>query len=253
MKRLKYYFVLSITLFSCERYEVITINTEDLTITIDENPEAQQLLGTILGTASQGSVVFALSSQSPVGAFEIDGSSGSLFVADQALFDFETNPTLTAEVIVGQAMESAIARITVNLNDIDEESITPEANIWSGPTIMFSKADGDDHLLEQNQDRLTNNVWLTRASTTGIFNIKSETIYTKLSSPSDTEWAFGISTSINSLTFKNWQAAVNNSPPDMLNKDMVLHLITDDIYIDIKFLSWSCCGAGGLSYVRSTQ
>ncbi len=33
---------------------------------------------------------------------------------------------------------------------------------------------------------------------------------------------------------------------------MVLHLITDDIYIDIKFLSWTSGGNGGFSYERST-
>jgi hypothetical protein len=35
---------------------------------------------------------------------------------------------------------------------------------------------------------------------------------------------------------------------------MVVHLITDDIYIDIKFLSWTSGGAGGgFSYERSTD
>ena len=35
---------------------------------------------------------------------------------------------------------------------------------------------------------------------------------------------------------------------------MVVHLITDDIYIDIKLLSWSSGGTGGgFSYERSTD
>jgi len=253
MKRLKYYFILSITLIACERDKLITVHTEDLIITIDENPLPEQLLGTIFGTANRGLVVFTLTSENPVGAFEIDASSGALFVDDQTLFDFETNPTLTAEVTVSQGTENEIAKITVILNDIDEGNNVDEGVIWVGSTVTFTKANGADHLLEQNQDRLTDNVWLARAPTRGIFNIKSETTYAKFSSPLDTEWAYGTSSNIKSLSFQNWEATNGSSPPDMLNRDMVLHLITDDIYIDIKFLSWASRGDGGFSYVRSTE
>jgi hypothetical protein len=38
----------------------------------------------------------------------------------------------------------------------------------------------------------------------------------------------------------------------MIGKDAVLHLIADDIYLDIKFLSWTAGGGGGFSYERST-
>ena len=40
----------------------------------------------------------------------------------------------------------------------------------------------------------------------------------------------------------------------MLDKDMIVHLITDDIYIDIKFTAFSGGGpGGGFSYQRSTE
>ena len=48
-----------------------------------------------------------------------------------------------------------------------------------------------DWTMEANQDRITDNVWLTRANTRGIFNIKTESNYTDNMSPADTEWAFG--------------------------------------------------------------
>jgi hypothetical protein len=38
----------------------------------------------------------------------------------------------------------------------------------------------------------------------------------------------------------------------MVGRNAVVHLITDDIYIDIRFTQWSCCGAGGVSYLRGT-
>ena len=41
----------------------------------------------------------------------------------------------------------------------------------------------------------------------------------------------------------------------MVGKNYVIHLITDDIYIDLKILSWSSGqnGGGGFSYERSTN
>ena len=40
----------------------------------------------------------------------------------------------------------------------------------------------------------------------------------------------------------------------MMNLDMVVHLITEDIYIDIKFTAWTGGGnGGGFTYERSTD
>jgi hypothetical protein len=47
---------------------------------------------------------------------------------------------------------------------------------------------------------------------------------------------------------------VGGNPPSMVNQNMVVHLITDDIYIDLKFTSWSSSSSGGgFSYQRSTD
>jgi hypothetical protein len=105
-----------------------------------------------------------------------------------------------------------------------------------------------------NQDRITDNVWLTRANNRGLFNIKSESIYVNSKSPLDTEWAFGTTSNISILTFNNWEDTLNSNPLSALNQDMVLHLVTDDIYIDIKFTSWDSGNVGGgFSYTRSTN
>jgi hypothetical protein len=128
--------------------------------------------------------------------------------------------------------------------------------IWTGPKTTFTKADGADWNLQANQDRLTNNVWITRANNSGLFNIVSETSHTKNVSPADTEWAYGTTADIASLNFQPWGATNGSNPPSMVGQDMVLHLISDDIYIDLKFLSWSSGGAGGqggFSYERSTD
>ena len=128
---------------------------------------------------------------------------------------------------------------------------------WTGPLTTFTKADGADWTLEANQDRITNNVWITRANNKGVFNIVTEADYTRFSSPADTEWAIGtIADGVGSLTFDNWEDTSVSNPPSLVNQDMVVHLITDDIYIDIKFLSWASGdsgGQGGFSYERSTD
>lgn len=131
--------------------------------------------------------------------------------------------------------------------------------IWTGSKTTFTKADGADWTQAANQDRITTNVWITRANSQGIFNIVLESGFdnTNRDSPKDTEWAFGIASNYESLTFNNWATTINNLPlSNMLNQNMVLHLITDNIYIDIKFTSWSSGGSGGsggISYERSTD
>ena len=95
-----------------------------------------------------------------------------------------------------------------------------------------------------NQDRLTDLVWLTRKNTMSLFNIKTEDGYQSNFSPEGTEWAFGTTAEINMLEFENFQETNMSAPQDMVGLDMVVHLIEEDIYIDIKFLSWSGGGPG---------
>jgi len=137
--------------------------------------------------------------------------------------------------------------------------------ILTGPTTTFTRPDGlgVNWSLAENQDRITDIVWTTRASNKGIFNIYSETLYADTASPADTEWAYGTTANIG-ITFSDWETTVGGNLPSMVDKDMVLHLITDDIYIDLKFLSWIpgkteiepgvwVYGYGGFSYQRSTD
>ena len=126
--------------------------------------------------------------------------------------------------------------------------------IWNGPITTFTKPNNADWNLQVNQDRITPNVWITRKNTQGIFNINQELGYSS-TSPKDTEWAFGTTSNFGALTFADWVVTVANNPPAMVGQDMVIHLITDDIYIDIKFTSWSQgpSAGGGFSYQRSTD
>lgn len=126
--------------------------------------------------------------------------------------------------------------------------------VWSGRTFFFSKADFADWTQAANQDRITPRVWITRKDTQGIFNIFLETGYTS-ASPTDTEWATGDAVNHASLTFLPWVQWASNNPPATVGVNAVVHLITDDIYVDIRFDSWSGGqgSGGGFSYTRAVM
>jgi len=125
--------------------------------------------------------------------------------------------------------------------------------IWDGPIMTFTKANNADWTQEANQDRITGNVWITRKNNEGLFNIAQEGTFSSTISPVDTEWGAGTTADLGSITFEPWRDAVQGSPPGYVGADMVVHLISDDIYIDIKLLSWTQGGTGGgFSYERST-
>ena len=120
--------------------------------------------------------------------------------------------------------------------------------------MVFTKAASADPTQAASQDRLTSRVWLTRGATKGLYNVAQEASFTGSFSPADTEWASGASANYASLTYTDWETwtkSLGSGPPATLGVNAVLHLKTDDIYLDVKFLSWSQ-GSGGFSYQRST-
>ena len=119
------------------------------------------------------------------------------------------------------------------------------ATIWTGPHILKSDTNGPDSM--------TALVALTRGTTAGLYNSQQEAGFTHFLSPQDTEWADG-TTANTSLAYTNWNTwakIIHGGPPSTVGFDAVLHLKTDDIYLDIKFLSWTT-GGSGYSYERST-
>ncbi len=136
-------------------------------------------------------------------------------------------------------------------NDEEENNID-SYTIWDGPTITFNKADGADPTLQENQDRITSNVWITRGDNIQIYNIVKESVADKENSPVGTLWALGTLSQIESLSFSKFRATVG-SPKDVVGKNLVMYLIDDNIYLSVKFTSWSQKLKGGFSYERSTK
>ena len=128
------------------------------------------------------------------------------------------------------------------------------STIWNGSNITFTKADGANPEEEANQDRITDNIWITRGNDGGqIFNIKTETSYNKTDSPVGTKWAVGTLDEIETLTFKKFRAAVEKPNSSLIGKNLVMYLEEDDIYLSVKFTSWSAQQKGGFAYERSTK
>ena len=146
-------------------------------------------------------------------------------------------------------------------DDVDTSSVTEDSaddvvdgpTIWSGPNITITKESGADPTDPANQDAITDLVILTRGERGSLYNLVTESSAGG-SSPEGTEWAKGTTDDLDTLEFKSLKPAADNLLKNVPGEDFVLHLIEDDIYIDVTFISWEDGGSGGgFSYERSTQ
>lgn len=159
-----------------------------------------------------------------------------------------------------------VPSLTIALNLARDARAVP--TVWSGPTITFTKSglDATDPTNPLNQDRLTDNVWLTRAGEQGMFNIAPghEDSYIRYTSPDDTLWATGVmpENSGKTIAASNWaQLAFTEWAPsyggpgstlggNITTHNAVVHLLTDDIYLDLTFSFY--ISGGDFTYTRST-
>lgn len=134
--------------------------------------------------------------------------------------------------------------------------------VWSGLTKSFSKPNGTDGTLPQNQDPLTASVTLTRLGAGGMVNISAEAFYNQLSSPQSTEWATNLNNTSQTIAASNWQNLAFDNWIDayggshtvgafIAGRDAVVHLIPDNIYLDFRFSSWTVGAGGGFAYTRA--
>lgn len=148
---------------------------------------------------------------------------------------------------------------------------TASAEVWTGPTMTFAKAGSDNPALPENQDQLTPNVAITRQLSGGLFNAVTESTFTRNISPADTQWAFSgldgnpadlafnaeiCATAEGTCQFSNWWNAQGPSTQglNLVGRPAVVHLLTDDIYLDLVFTEWADGMSGSaMAYERSTS
>jgi hypothetical protein len=138
-----------------------------------------------------------------------------------------------------------------------------DPTVWSGLTHSFTKPDGADGSLSQFQDQITPNVYLARGSSQGLYNAATEPNYLDGTSPEFTAWATDLNnpaetiaaTNYAALNFDDWTTAYSHSIGNtIVGRDAVVHLVLEDVYLDIKFTSWSTghqFPSGGFSYLRA--
>jgi hypothetical protein len=144
--------------------------------------------------------------------------------------------------------------------------------VWSGFGHSFAKTDFADYTLPANQDHITSSVHLTRGDSQGLFNIAQEDFWDDDGnddfdlSPLGTLWATTINnpgtdeldieaTNWSQLDFAPWIEAyggrvTHTLPETLTSRNAVVYLLTDNVYLDLRFTSWSL-GSGGFSYERA--
>ena len=112
-------------MFSCNKNEEIitTITASDFTVTMNENPVSQEIIGKIDATTNQGSLKFEITSQNINGALYANSGTGEVFVANPALFDYETNPIISGVAKISNGNVSKEIQLKITLRDILETTV----------------------------------------------------------------------------------------------------------------------------------
>ena len=130
------------------------------------------------------------------------------------------------------------------------------AGTVSADTVVFAKPDSADWTLPENQDRITDSVWITRKDIQSLFNIAQEDGYSHLNdSPVGTLWADATTTAADPASYTSFVAMHGGSPQSILGDTVSLYLPQDELYFDVTFLSYSggnTGGGGGFSYSRTS-
>ncbi|QNM84560.1 cadherin domain-containing protein [Polaribacter pectinis] len=98
----------------------------DQTFSIDENPAQGDTIGTIVATDAQNlPLTYKILSKTPASDFlNIDTSDGKLTVKEPKIYDFETLTSLSAEIEVSNGTLSSVAKLTINIVDVIDQSPT---------------------------------------------------------------------------------------------------------------------------------
>ena len=128
----------------------------------------------------------------------------------------------------------------------------------------FTKYNYADPSNELSQDRITDEVWITRGSNQGLFNAYTDSGWDwNDQGPHGTEWHWGPASNNNNYSWTNWRDAVYQSgqgPNNALDGEhngspslMTMRVINQpELIYEIAFGSWTCCSSGGgFSYTRT--
>ena len=96
-------------------------------------------------------------------------------------------------------------------------SVDAAGTIWDGTMLSFSKSDNANLFLEENQDPITDNVWITRGNEgKQIFNMAKRTSADKSTSPVGIKWSIRTIDQVSQLFFKNLRDTSGNKPKSLV-------------------------------------
>ena len=135
--------------------------------------------------------------------------------------------------------------------------------VWSGFDVSFTRPNDVDWSDPLYRDVMTPQTAPTRGDTRGVFNIAIESAYDN-DSPANTRWATNLvpgnagkeiaAANWSQLNFLSWRAAYGDAGTlgtAILTRDAVVHLVAEDIYLDLRFTGWTQRGGGGFAYLRA--
>ena len=122
--------------------------------------------------------------------------------------------------------------------------------------VRFTKVANADWRLAENQDQITPNVWLTRANEGLLFNARIED-RPNGAGPSGTKWFLGrledyTEEQLFTLEFRSLKNAAGSRMKDTPGKTFIVHLVEDNVFIELTFHAWGNKSEGaGFSYSRT--
>jgi len=123
----------------------------------------------------------------------------------------------------------------------------PPATVWDAGSLTFTKP-------PSSSDCITAQTCLSRI--TVLYNTVTGTVSGHLPcpgylGPTNTEWAYGHISQWNTLVYDKLYNINSCAPPTMVNQPLVLHLISENIYLQVRFNFWNS-GSSSFSYARTT-
>lgn len=200
------------------------ISVQDFTTTIDENPTDGDAIGMVQATAS-GTLSYSVDTQTPVGAVSINANTGALIVADAMLFDYETNPVITATILVDNSVNTETLLVTINLNNINEIG---DFN-YGGVVFWIDPTDSSKGLVCAVNDQSTSIVWGALnapeviGTSTSIGSGASNTDLIIASKGSGTTHAAGVARAYNAGGYTDWSLPSNDELTEIYNNKTIIN------------------------------
>lgn len=138
--------------------------------------------------------------------------------------------------------------------------------VWTGFDFEFTRPPGINATHPQYRDVIAPSVAFARGASAGLFNITAESGFSA-TSPAGTRWATNLilgnatltiaATNWQQLNFSDWNSAYGGSGnllQNIASRNAVVHVVAEDVYFDIRFITWEngrTGGMGGFSYERA--